>query len=241
MGSGTGIAADHWPATDIRIFSSTEGSALDKAVWQKLLPLIKLTIEGLVDELITMGKPHSVWGQFSTRKRYYDDVLRCGVLQMATSDHVQLVRDVLVNRIAVDPPVQILLKSDPMVPYITAFVPSGNNSSNTDKYVGYLIGANDVLARYPFELVGTTQVRGGIRYRFKTCERVIGYIRQSGFHLPHLYDRTTFNKNVEWGLPEVGKTSVPSVPDAPQGSDAAPGDDAPRPTGEGEMPNRKQG
>ncbi len=57
------------------------------------------------------------------------------------------IRDVLVSRIAVEPPVQILLQSDPLVPYITTVVPTSNNSSNTDKYVRYLVAANNVLAQ----------------------------------------------------------------------------------------------
>ncbi len=73
-------------------------------------------------------------------------------------------------------------------------------------------------------------LKGGTRFCFKTCEPVVGYIRQSGFHLPHLYDRTIFNRHIEWGLPEVGKTAAlaPSRPHpAPGGGEQHSREDPP--------------
>jgi hypothetical protein len=157
--------------------------------------------ENYILALINENVPLSDTDGYTLLKKYWDNDLRCGVYKLQDPEYVVLFREVLTANLITDPQLQILIKSDQLVPSVVAFIPNTFRAYSEDSYVKFLIHKNPPFQQFYFEFTGSEVIADkGHLLHFDTCQQVVDYIVSMDFLVPHYYDKTKFDKEIRRGL-----------------------------------------
>ncbi len=134
------LGSKPWKDTEIRIALVDGVTPLEKDVWQFIEPSIQQVHGLMMEQLLLSNKSEKDWASLSLQRRYYDEQLKCGVIELQESTKICSFRDVMTGCLRVQPQVQLVIRTDQRDPVITTFVPNSFKGCTLDRYDRYWSG-----------------------------------------------------------------------------------------------------
>jgi hypothetical protein len=194
-------ASGLWKNSEIRLLYADCSLTLDRPSWDLISSMVVSAQVNLLEYLLDNQTPLDYWKQFSIKRISYDEKLQCGVVEMYYPEGAPKFREILVQRLACDPPLQIILNSDDLVQTISTYPFKGYSQQG---YVKFLVAMNKILQDNYFEFFYAETSERGNTYHFKTCDEVIEFIIDNDYSLPFICGRARFHK-------EIGRTLAVST------------------------------